>query len=345
MPVLNEAFREEKIETNYRGFFKINIDMQSQFYQINILKFLNKWKIHLGIIVLITVILSAFFSGSMFITPMFKSFAIIYPSNIAPYSDESETEQMLQILQSGDIRDSIINKFNLAMHYEIDSTHKYFVSTIIYEYSQNVKVNKTPYEGINIEVMDKDPKLACDMVNDIIYFYNKKVRNLHEEKFNEVVKLYERSILKKRQYIDSLEQRFVELSTKYGLLDYGNQSREIARGYLRTIDGSSAQINTKEVLRLKENIELKGGEFLLLQGLIQNESGKFSELTREYEKAYMNYDRKFSYTNIITQPYVSDKKSYPVRWLIVAISTLTTFFVTFIVIMILENFKSMIKKP
>lgn len=336
--------KEEKNDALNIGFLKINIDMQSQFYQINILKFLNKWKTHLGIIVLISLILASIFSGSMFITPKFKSFGIVYPSNISSYSDESETEQMLQILQSGDIRDSVIHKFNLAKHYEIDSSYKFFVSTIIWEYSQNVKVNKTPYEGINIEVMDKDPKIACDMVNAIIYFYNKKVRRLHEEKFSEVVQLYERSMAKKREYIDSLEKRFVELSTTYGLLDYGNQSREVARGYLRTIDGSASHINTKEVLRLKENIEQKGGEFLLLQSLIQNESGKFSELTREYEKAYMNFDRKFSYTNVITEPIVADKKSYPVRWLIVAISALATFFVAFIAIMIFENYKGMTQK-
>jgi hypothetical protein len=191
--------------------------------------------------------------------------------------------------------------------------------------------------------MDRDPKLACDMVNAIIYFYNQKVRRLHEDKFREVVELFERSIAKKQHYIDSLETRFVELSTTYGLLDYGNQSREIIRGYLRTIDGSSSQINTKEVLRLKENIEQKGGEFLLTNGLIQQELGKFAELKRDYEKAYMNYDRRFSYTNLITEPIVADKKSYPVRWLIVVISALATFFVAFIAIMIFENYKGMIK--
>jgi uncharacterized protein involved in exopolysaccharide biosynthesis len=317
--------------------------MQSQFYQINILKFLNKWKFHLGVIILIAIIMSAIFSGSMFITPKFKSFAIVYPSNISPYSDESETEQMLQILQSSDIRDSIIKKFDLASHYEIDSSYKYFISTIIWEYSQNVRVSKTTFEGINIEVMDKDPKIACDMVTAILFYYNHKVRKLHEDKFKEVLQLFERSIAKKQQYIDSLEIRFVELSTTYGLLDYGNQSREIARGYLRTIDGSASSINTKEVLRLKENIQQKGGEFLYLQSMIQQEAGKFAELKKDYEEAYMNYDRKFTYTNVITEPYISDKKAFPVRWLIVAISSLAAFFLAFLFILIFENYKGLAK--
>ncbi|MCD4682462.1 MAG: hypothetical protein K8R86_04180 [Bacteroidales bacterium] len=318
--------------------------MESQFYQINILKLLLKWKFHLLIIVILAVIVGAVFSGPAFITPKFKSYAVAYPANISPYSDESETEQMLQILQSNDIRDSIIKKFDLATHYEIDSAYKYFYTTMLWEYSQNVSISKTAYEGVSMEVMDKDPQIACDMVNSMMDFYNKKVKYLHEGKFIEVVQMYERAITKKQEYIDSLENKFYELSTEYGLLDYTSQSREIARGYLRTIDGSaSSNINTREVLRLKENIEKKGGEFILLQFLLEREATKFADLKRDYERAYMDYDRQFSYTNIITKPFVADKKSYPVRWLIVVISALASFFITFLIILIIENYKGMTK--
>lgn len=318
--------------------------MESQFYQINILKLLLKWKFHLLIIVILAVIVGAVFSGPAFITPKFKSYAVAYPANISPYSDESETEQMLQILQSNDIRDSIIKKFDLATHYEIDSAYKYFYTTMLWEYSQNVSISKTAYEGVSMEVMDKDPQIACDMVNSMMDFYNKKVKYLHEGKFIEVVQMYERAITKKQEYIDSLENKFYELSTEYGLLDYTSQSREIARGYLRTIDGSaSSNINTREVLRLKENIEKKGGEFILLQFLLEREATKFADLKRDYERAYMDYDRQFSYTNIITKPFVADKKSYPVRWLIVVISALASFFITFLIVLIIENYKGMTK--
>ena len=82
---------------------------------------------------------------------------------------------------------------------------------------------------------------------------------------------------------------------------------------------------------------------MLLQSLIQQEAGKFSELKREYEKAYMNFDRRFSYTNVITEPFVADKKSFPVRWLIVVITSLATFFVAFLAILIFENYKGLVK--
>jgi len=245
-------------------------------------------------------------------------------------------------MQSKDIRDSVIKRFDLAKHYEIDSSYKYFYSTMLYEYSQNVKIGTTPYEGVNIEVMDKDPQVASDMVNSILEFYNEKVRRLHEGKFAEVAAMYDRALKKKNDYIDSLENRFIELSTKYGLLDYTSQSREIARGYLKTIDGSGAgHINTKEVNRLKDNIEKMGGEFIILQNLLIQEAARLADLRRDAERAYMDSDRQFTYTNIITKPYPSDRKAYPIRWLIVVISALAAFFVAFVVILVLENYKGL----
>jgi capsule polysaccharide export protein KpsE/RkpR len=249
---------------------------------------------------------------------------------------------MLQVMQSREIIDSVINKFDLAKHYKIDTSYKYYYTTMMYEWSQNVSIGKTPYEGVEIDVLDKNPQMAADIVNSIIDFYNKKIKSLHEEKFYEVVTMYERSLAKKKAYIDSLENRFRELSTKYGLLDYESQSREVSRGYLGTVDGSS-RINKKEVDRIKQNIEEKGGEALLLKELIENEAEAYTNLKQEYEKAYMDYDRQFSYTNVVTKPYPADKKAFPVRWLIVVISAMAAFFISFIVILILENFKGMSK--
>lgn len=334
----NETKEEKNSENQLIEKFKLTIDMESQFYQINLLKVLLRWKYHLAAIALIMAILAAIFSSPVFITPKYKSYAVIYPSNIAPYSDESETEQMLQILQSKDIRDSILVHFNLARHYEIDSSYKYFYSTLSYLYSQNVKISKTPYEGVSIEVFDKDPKIACDIANSIIDYYNKKVRALHEEKFYEVVTMFERALNAKREYIDSLIYRLQDLATEYGLIDYGNQVREMTRGFLKTIDGSGAQyVNTPEVLKLKKSFEAKGGELILIVKLIEQEASRYSELKYDYEQAYMNYDRKFTYVNEITKPFPADKKAFPVRWLIVMVSVLAGTFLAYIVALIVEN--------
>jgi len=87
-----------------------------------------------------------------------------------------------------------------------------------------------------------------------------------------------------------------------------------------------------------------GGEFIILQNLLAHEAAKFTDLRRDAERAYMDYDRQFTYTNIVTKPYPADKKSYPVRWLIVLISSMAAFFIAFIIILVVENYKGMSKK-
>ncbi len=308
---------------------------------INILKLIFKWKIHFIIIVLLSVICAVIFSGSMFITPLFKSNAVAYPANVASYSDESETEQMLQIFQSRDIKDSVIKKFDLAKHYKIDSNYKYFYTTMLYEYGQNISISKTPYDAVEIEVFDKDPQIASDIANSIIDFYNKKVRRLHNVKSLEVISIYKEQLKNKEKDMDSLKNVLYELGTKYGLYEYETQSEQITKGFLRTITGSnSSQINTKDVMKLKEKMEQKSGELIAVVQHIENESENYGTVKLEYEMAQRFYTDKLTYTNVITEPYPADKKAYPIRWLIVVITAIATFFLSLIVIIIIENYQT-----
>jgi len=86
-----------------------------------------------------------------------------------------------------------------------------------------------------------------------------------------------------------------------------------------------------------------GGELIILKRQIDGEASKYVELKKEYEIAQMDLDRNFTYTNVITKPFVADKKAYPVRWLIVVISALAAFSFAFIVILVIENRKGLLQ--
>lgn len=161
--------------------------MESYFNNINLFKIFANWKWHFFIIAIAAVVLAFIFSSPIFLKPRFKSTAILYPSNISPYSDESQTEQMLQWLNSQDIKDSVMRKFDLATHYKIDSSEKYFNSIMLSLYDKNVRISKTQYESIEITVTDTDPVIARDMANAVMDFCNKKIRAIHRVKFAEVL--------------------------------------------------------------------------------------------------------------------------------------------------------------
>jgi capsular polysaccharide biosynthesis protein len=314
--------------------------MEKYFNNTNLINLLLKWRMHLIVILSAALVLAVIFSGPFFITPKYKSVAVIYPANVSPYSEESETEQMFQILQSQDITDSVINKFNLSEHYKISKDYKYYKTAIYYEYSQNIKIEKTPYDAVSIEAMDKDPEMAASIVNSIIDYYNAKVRYLHNTKYSEVMDMYILLLKKKENGIDSLKQALYRLSVESGLLGYDASSEEIMRGYLKTVvSGAAGNINTAEVKRLKENMERVGGDLILLTESIKEEAHAYAAFKVQYEDALRFYDAKLTYCNVITHPFPSDKKSYPVRWLIVSMTVILTFFFSIVVILMVENLR------
>ncbi len=334
-PAKNEE-KKEKIKKDKVKENKMNNLLNSS----DLLKLIDKWKVHLSVIVVIAVILGMIFSGPTFITPLYKSYAIAYPANIDSYSEESNTEQMLQILNSQDITDKMIEEFDLGNHYNIDKSYKYYRTALLNQYHDKVSISKTPYESVMIEVLDHDPEVAKKMVDRILTLYDWKVSNLHKSKYSEVVKMYKEGLARKRHDIDSLKNLLSYLGTEKGVFEYQQQSREITEGYLGTTGGNGSSINKKEATRLFKNMGEYGGMVLELAEMIRDEANVYVETKKDMELAERFLHSKMTYSNIITHPAVADKKSYPIRWLVVVIVGLAAFVFALFTIFIIENRKS-----
>ncbi len=295
------------------------------------IKVFIKWKWHLAIITLVAAIAGAVFSSSIFITPMYKSEAVLYPSNVAAYSDETFTEQMLQIMQSNEIMDSVVEKFDLMKHYKIDKGYKYWKTALIGEYRDNVRISRTPYDAVLIKVLDKDPEIACAMVNEIIRLYDYKVGTMHKIKRYETVQMFKRQLEEKQLFIDSLKTRMAEISTNYGVVEYESQSREVTKSYL---EGRGSKDNIDD---MKGNLEQYGPEMLALEKLIKMESEYYSLVKVDYEQELRFYNAEMTFSNVVSEPFVADKKSFPVRWVVVALSALGACLLSLLLIYVFDN--------
>jgi uncharacterized protein involved in exopolysaccharide biosynthesis len=304
--------------------------MNNYFDNTPLIKVFIKWKWHLVIITLVAAIAGAVFSSSTFITPMYKSEAVLYPSNVAAYSDETFTEQMLQIMQSNEIMDAVVEKFDLMNHYKISKDYKYWKTALIGEYRDNVRISRTPYDAVLIKVMDKDPEIACAMVKEIIRLYDIKVGTMHKIKRSETVQMYKRQLEEKQQFIDSLKTRMAEISTNYGVVEYESQSREVTRGY---IDGRGGSKNDE----MKSNLEQYGPEIIALSTLIENENITYSQVKLDYEQELRFYNAEMTFSNVVSEPFVADKKSFPVRWVVVALCGLGACLLSLLLIYVFDN--------
>jgi uncharacterized protein involved in exopolysaccharide biosynthesis len=305
-----------------------------------VLQSLLRWRVHLLIILVMTAIAAVIFSGPRFITPMFKSYAIVYPDNLAAYSEESTTEQMIQIMQSQDIVDSVVVRFQLARHYDINPNYRYFRTELMRQYHENVSINKTSYEAVKVEVLDHDPDTAKLMVDAILDLFNKKVRRLQKQKFSELADAYAGQMKRQQHAMDSIKNRLRELGTKEGVFEYDYQSQQIMKAYLGTVDGNPTNINSKEAKRLAKNMGRYGGELVQLVNLLEEEAASYVKVKISFEKEYRHVVSNVTYTNVVTYPYVADKKTYPVRWLIVLVSLIAVFAFSIFVISIVERIKT-----
>jgi uncharacterized protein involved in exopolysaccharide biosynthesis len=303
------------------------------------MKLFLKWKWHIVTVAVIAAILGAIISSPFIIKPRYKSSALVYPSNIWPYSDESESEQLLQWLQSKDVKDSVIQEFNLSKHYKIDTNYKYYYSTMMYLYNENVRIQKTQWESIEITVTDKDPVMAYNMVNAIMDYCNKKIRSAHKEKYTEVAASLGTLLARKKQELDSVEKALADLRNKYGLFEYESQAREITRGYLKTFDGASSSKVSSDITELKSNFAEKGGELAVLTQRRADIMEIYLEFEMKYDQAVYDSEKLFTYMNTITPPSIPDKKAYPIRWLIVLYSVVAAVFFSVVVISVKESKK------
>lgn len=316
--------------------------MTNFFDNQNLLEILWKWKKHLIVVAIMAIVISAFFSSSLFIKPKFKSTARIYPSfNIYTFSDESESEQLLEFINSQDIKLRVIDAFNLSEAYKINKQDPQYMTYMLAEFNDNVSFKKTEYETVEIQVLDTDPKRACQMCDSIISFLDDKIRSIHRIKFDEVVFIAKKDMKTINREIDSIETKMDILRKDYKILDYESQAKEITKGMVTVLAGQKKNTSGgKELQEWMKNLSEKGGEYKLLEAqqklcIMQKDSIK-----KVYDQSLSNASKKINYGQRVQNPVPADKKSYPVRWLIVLVSTFAALFASILVILVLENKKN-----
>ncbi len=315
---------------------------KSSFDVLFIINIVLKYKIHLIIVAVASIILSVLFSSEAFIKPKFKSTAIVYPSNLTPYSTESATEQMLQLFESDEIRDDLIKDFNLFDHYDIDTSDQYPLTQLYGQMSENIKIEKTKFESIDIEVWDTDPKLASRMVDSLLTKMHKKARALQREKSGEVVVIIKNQLDLKTAEMDSMESALLELRTQYGILDFDEQVKSFSRVYYEEVAAGRANAGGNRAMdKVMTNLLNKGGEYISLKEHLWRVRGTYNDLKLNYESALKDMTKELTYSNVVTKPVPAEKKSSPVRSLIVLMFTCSMLLLSFIIIVLFENSKRM----
>lgn len=300
----------------------------------SLLDLVLKWKYHLGIIALIAGIIAVVLSSPAFLKPKYKSTAVIYPVNMGKYSEESYTEQMLEILNSGDIRDQMIAAFKLDEHYKISPLYKYYKTALYGKFAEEVSFRKTENEAVRIQVLDTDPLIACAMVDSLRKFYDKKVQSLHRIKIAEEFSIRTRELKRLEKDMDSLTNCMGELGRKYGVMEATGQSEGISTAYFQAVASGKDNQALKDYFN---NVALKSPEATSLMVRIEGSSKQIVEIQIMRDDAYRELTKEITYSVMVTPPFPSDKKDWPKRSVIILMSVILTLMMAIVVIGVIEN--------
>ncbi len=295
--------------------------MKKYFENDDILAVFWRWKTPLAVVFALSFLCSTIFSSPFFIKPKFKSFARVYPTNLKKYSDESPTEQMIQMLESDAIRDTLCARFNLDTLFDIDANEPYYKDLLIKEYSDHVQFKKTKFQSVEIEVLSTSPQVSYDMVRSIIDLYNIQVKTLQDEKLAEAVNTVKQMKEQKKVEMDFLESELNVLRREFGILDYGSQVKNLSKEYYKLLARNNVDPNKIAKVKVElDNLKLKGVEYENLSARLWSVRDSYNSFKLKYEEHVKELNRNKEYAMKIVNPYKADKKTYPVRWLIVLVS-------------------------
>ena len=304
------------------------------------------------IIFIVTLVVSAV--CSFFITPKYKSSAIIYAPrtnsmakillneenynerlDIKAYATEEETEQMMQLLEAREIKDSLIQKYNLAEHYDLNKDSKGWYTKILKIMNNEIEIKRTSYGAISIAVKDPDPELACSMTEDILRLLDTiKNRTEHER----AAAAYE-ALCNQLDSIDQAVRRVddsIRICMDSGVFDVERQSERVMQQYAIAV----AQGNTAAINRLnkeQEKLAVWGPRLYALQNM-QFSFLKYQALCKQKMlDAQLDMQGSMPVKFVVERPIVADKKCYPKRSLVVIISTLSVLLLSIFVLLMIDR--------
>ncbi len=272
-----------------------------------------------GIIIVMIVAAIASSVASFLLKPKFKSVAVVYPVNLSPTSEESNTEQLMQYFTSEEVMEAVAKKFDLYGHYSLNTSEEGYKSLFKFYYAENVKISPTLYESIEIEVKDESPKMAQDIAQGLIDATNDLVYGLKRERLAEYIANTSKALNNEFKSVDSINAKLTELRVKYNIIDITSQGK-----YLSKKSISDKALNESEK-NLWEGLKTKNTEMEKLSNFFNGQMKTVNEISNQQDKYLLDYNSRISFTNVVSKPTLPDKKCFPVRWIIVSLSTLSAF--------------------
>lgn len=328
---------------------KYNYDFSS----VDLLIYMWSKRVPLVIITFLAGIASILISFT--ITPKFSSSVVMFPttstsisknlladnyggrSSMYEIGEEEQSEQLMQILNSEEIRNRIIDKYGLMEHYEIDHESKFPMTQLYAEYKSNINFELTQYLSVVIDVLDADPQIAADIANNIAALVDTVYSRMLKQRAIDAYLLVEDEYNIMVENMSILQDSINKIRA-LGINDYETQSERYHEALARAI----VEGNTKAQRILEDKLSVLskyGGNYVVIRDHLQQEAQRLSRMKQRIQEAKLEADQNLPHIFIVDSAFKAEKKAYPKKSIIVIISTLAAFMLTFITLIVVENIR------
>ena len=310
------------------------------------------WKKRKLIIIVSSIAFVVSLLVSLMLTPIFKSTAIVFPTATSTVSfseqsnakassmdfgEEEQAEQLVQILQSSRIRNRVVAQFDLMEHYEIDANDENKNYKLGKAYNNSIVFQRTRYGSIQIDVFDRDPKLAADIANKIVQLTDTVKNEVIQERTIPAFEINKR----KKEQLEAENQDILNLLDS--LTRLGVVSIE-GRANLFSAYNESKNAEDRRFFKEQINVNLRFGSWFDALERMRNEKiAKFTKFEDAYEQSESDANTSLNHKFIVEDAVVADKKDKPKRMIIVILGTMGAFIFTIFLLLVQDKIKELRK--
>jgi capsular polysaccharide biosynthesis protein len=209
-----------------------------------------------------------------------------------------EADRLLQILQSTEIRDSVVKKFNLTAHFGIDINDIDWMDKLNKKYKKYIEFVRTPYMSIEITAQTSSPEMSADLVNFITKVVDKVRDRIYKQNVYYAVEALEGEFKRQLKTVDQLRHVINEDLERNGM-----------SGMILIAGGSQMNVDFNDLLsKGKGNNTSALGENLIKYRFEMN---KLNEIGTKLERARLQIKTPIPSIYIVDPAKPSYKKVFP----------------------------------
>jgi len=284
---------------------------------MDIIRFIFKHKWPIITITVIAAIASIIIS--LVITPKFKSSVIFYPKTQVAASHALTTSELI------DPDDHIMN-------FGDEEATEQLIQTL---YS----------EDIRFKIIDKFDLMHHYQIDAAGEY---PMTKLHEEYSDNIRFKRTEYMAVEIEVMDTDPQIAADIAnTIAALLDstLNKMQNDVAVEILKVVkkEYNLLQSDIQEIEGKIKKVHHASPEYISLSQQLVNENKRLSQLNAKLAEARVNANQQLPRKFMVTRAYPAEKKSYPVRWVICAVTTISAFLLAVLLILFIERYKDLLK--